>query len=245
MPAEVALVTGASRGIGRAIARRLASDGFAVALNYSRSADGAKETASLIEQKGGEAHCIQADVSDGSQVGKMFDEVEDLLGPVGVLVNNAGVRRDSLAIAMSDEEWTDVLSANLYGTFACSRRALRPMIRARSGSIVNVASVAGLRGSPGQANYAAAKGGVIALTKTLAREVGSRGVTVNAIAPGLVATELTADMSPKQEEALIAETPSGRAGTPEEVASVVAYLCSEEAKYVNGSVFVMDGGLTA
>jgi 3-oxoacyl-[acyl-carrier protein] reductase len=184
-------------------------------------------------------------VSDATQVGRMFDEIEDLLGPVGALVNNAGVRRDSLAIKMSDEAWTDVLGANLYGTFACSRRALRPMIKARSGRIVNVTSVAGLRGSPGQANYAAAKAGVIALTKTLAREVGSRGVTVNAVAPGLVSTELTADMSPKQREALIAETPSGRACTPEEVASLVAYLCSDQAKYVNGSVFVMDGGLTA
>jgi 3-oxoacyl-[acyl-carrier protein] reductase len=245
MPAEIALVTGAARGIGRAIAVQLASDGFAIAVNYSKSADEAKETASLVEQRGGEAHCVQADVSDGSQVGRMFDEVEDLLGPVDVLVNNAGIRRDSLAIAMSDEEWTDVLGANLYGTFACSRRALRPMIKARSGRIVNIASVAGLRGSPGQANYAAAKSGVIALTKTLAREVGSRGVTVNAIAPGLVSTELTADMSPKQVEALTAETPGGRAGTPEEIASLVAYLCSEQAKYVNGSVFVMDGGLTA
>jgi 3-oxoacyl-[acyl-carrier protein] reductase len=167
------------------------------------------------------------------------------LGPVGVLINNAGVRNDGLALTMKDAAWEEVLRTNLFGTFACSRRALKQMLRARWGRIVNVASVTALRGSPGQANYSAAKAGVIALTKTLAREVGGKGITVNAIAPGLIATDLTADLAVGRMEQLIAEVPQRRAGQPQELSGLVSFLVSDEAAYMNGSVLVADGGLTA
>jgi 3-oxoacyl-[acyl-carrier protein] reductase len=242
---EVALVTGASRGIGRAVAVELARRGFAVAVNYARDTDAAKETQAQVESVGSESIVVQADVADSAMVDSLFDEVEDGLGPVGVLVNNAGVRRDGLALSMSDEAWDEVIRTNLFGTFTCCRRALRSMLRARSGRIVNIASTAGLRGSPGQANYAAAKAGVIGLTKTLAREFAGRGITVNSVAPGLIDTDLTATMTDKQKDALRREIPQQRAGTTEEVASLVGWLCSPDAAYVTGSIYTLDGGLTA
>lgn len=242
---EVALVTGGSRGIGRAIALVLARRGSAVAVNYLRRADEAKETVAQIEQAGGEAICIQADVSEGAEVDRLFAEAEDSLGPVGILVNNAGIRHDGLALRLSDDSWKSVIDTNLYGTFACSRRALRPMLRAGWGRIINVGSVAGLRGSPGQANYAAAKAGVIALTKTMAREVATKRITVNAVAPGLITTELTSSLDQSQLDALQAQIPQGSAGKPEDVAEIVGWLSSKEAGFVTGSVFVADGGMTA
>lgn len=242
---EVALVTGASRGIGRAVAVELARRGFAVAINYARDTDAAKETQAQVESAGSEAIVVQANVADSAMVDSLFDEVEDGLGPVGVLVNNAGVRRDGLALSMSDEAWDEVIRTNLFGTFACCRRALRSMLRARNGRIVNITSTAGLRGSPGQANYAAAKAGVIGLTKTLAREVAGKGITVNSVAPGLIDTDLTATMTDKQKDALRREIPQQRAGTTEEVASLVGWLCSPDAAYVTGSIYTLDGGLTA
>lgn len=245
MTERVALVTGASRGIGRAVAVALSRRGYAVGINYASKADEAKETLRLVEEVGSEGICVQADVGDPGAVDSLFAEVESSLGPVGVLVNNAGARADGLALSMKDDAWERVLRINLYGTFACCRRALRPMLRARYGRIVNIASVAGLHGSPGQANYAAAKAGVIGLTRTLAREIATKGITVNAIAPGLVETDLTTTLNDKQWDALVAEVPAGRAGTAEEVGRLAAYLCSDDAEYITGSVFVIDGGMTA
>ena len=245
MPERVALVTGASRGIGRAIALALAGKGHPVAVNYRSRVEAAKETLASIEASGGEGICVKADVSDSAAVNDMFVEVEECLGSVGVLVNNAGVRSDGLALRLSDDAWEQVVRTNLFGTFACCRRAMRPMLRARWGRIVNITSVAGLRGSPGQANYSAAKAGVIALTRTLAREVGSRNINVNAVAPGLVDTELTSNLASSRVGQLVSEIPQKRPGTPADVASIVSFLASDDSAYVTGSVFVADGGMTA
>ncbi len=245
MTDPVALVTGGSRGIGRAIAIALAEGGRSVAINYRTGADEAKETLRLVQAAGGEGICVQGDVGYSSDIDRCFEKVEDALGRVGVLVNNAGARMDGLALSMSDDAWEKVIRTNLFGTFACCRRALRSMVRARWGRIVNITSITGLRGSPGQANYSAAKAGVIGLTRTLAREVGGKGITVNAVAPGLIETDLTSGLPEGRFEALVAETPLKRAGAPEDVAGLVAYLCSAGAEYVTGSTFVADGGLTA
>ena len=245
MSERVALVTGGSRGIGRATSVALARAGFAVAVNYRERMDAAKETLALIEGAGGEGMVVEADVTERSGVPPLFDRVEDALGPVAVLVNNAGLRRDGLGVRMTDQMWDDVLATNLSGAFACSRRALRSMLRRGWGRIVNVASVAGLRGSPGQANYSAAKAGLIGLSRTLAREVARKNITVNVVAPGLIETDLTSGLSDGRKKELVAEIPLGRAGTPEEVAEVVAFLCSEQAAYVTGAVVVADGGMTA
>lgn len=245
MPEGVALVTGGSRGIGRAIATALAARGWPVAISYLRRDDEAKETVTAIESEGGEGIVVQADVAETADVERMFTEVEDALGPVGALVNNAGQRADGLALSMKDEQWDRVIRTNLYGTFACCRRALRPMLRLRFGRIVNIASIAGLNGSPGQVNYSAAKAGVIGLTKALAREVAAKNITVNAVAPGLVTTELTTSLNDKQWEALEAQIPTGRAGEPKDIAGLVTFLCSEEASYVTGAIVTVDGGMTA
>jgi 3-oxoacyl-[acyl-carrier protein] reductase len=242
---SVALVTGASRGIGRAIAVELGTRGHSVAVNYRARTDEAKETLASIESGGGEGICIQADVSTTEGVEACFGEIEERLGPVEVLVNNAGVRRDGLALSLSDDAWDEVIHTNLFGTFACCRRALRPMLAQRAGRIVNVASIAGLHASPGQANYCAAKAGVIAVTKTIAVEVAARGITVNAVAPGLIETELTGSLGDKRFKALASEAPQRRAGQPKDVAGLVGWLCSDEAGFVTGSVFVTDGGMTA
>jgi 3-oxoacyl-[acyl-carrier protein] reductase len=241
---SAALVTGGSRGIGRATALALATH-HPVAVNYRSRPEEAKETLRLIEAAGGEGICVRADVRDTSAVTAMFDEVEEALGPVGVLVNNAGCRADGLAARLGDEAWREVLETNLGGTFACARRALRPMLRAGWGRIVNVSSVAGLKGNAGQANYSAAKAGVIGLTRSLAREVARKGITVNAVAPGLIETELVAGLGDAQRAALLEMTPAGRAGSPEEVAAAIAFLCSDAASYVTGSVLTIDGGMSA
>lgn len=244
MPERVALVTGGSRGIGRATCLALAKSNLVV-VNHSSSLEEAKEVVGEIEAAGGEAMSVQADVSDPGQVAAMFEQIEDAFGEVSILVNNAGIRRDGLALRMKDADWTDVIGVNLSGAFFCARRALRPMIRRRWGRIVNVASVAGLRGSAGQANYCASKAGLIGLTQALAREVAGKDVTVNAVAPGLVETRLTTSLDEARYAEIVHSIPAGRSGTPDEVAAAIAFLCSDAAAYTNGAVLVTDGAMTA
>lgn len=235
---KVALVTGGSRGIGAAISRELGRAGAKVAVNYRSGKEAAEEIAGEV---GGVA--VQADVSDPAQAQRLVEEVEELLGDVDCLVNNAGITRDTLIARMSDEDWSEVIGTNLGGPFYTSRAVARKMMRRRSGSIVNLTSVVGLHGNPGQANYAAAKAGIIGLTKALARELGSRGVRVNAVAPGYIATELTNVLSEEIRGAILANTPLGRLGEPEDVAGTVRFLCSDEAAFVTGEVLLVDGGL--
>jgi 3-oxoacyl-[acyl-carrier protein] reductase len=238
---RVALVTGASRGIGRATAERLARDGHDVAITFSSDADGAAETLKAIESHGRRGISLQADVRDVESVNAAFAQIEEALGPVAVLVNNAGVRHDGLALRLSDEDWSDTLDANLTGAFNCSRAALRGMLRARWGRIVMVSSVAGVHGNPGQAAYGASKAGMIGLARTLAKEYARKNVTVNAVAPGPVATAMTEGLVDKIAEAV----PLGRPGTVDEVAAAVGFLASDDAAYVTGVVLPVDGGMTA
>jgi 3-oxoacyl-[acyl-carrier protein] reductase len=237
-----ALVTGASRGIGAAIARALAADGWPVVLNYRTDPDGARAVLAEIESAGGRGIALPGDVSDPAAPDELFGAAEAELGlPVLALVNNAGIRADDLSPSLSDQAWSTVIETNLNAAFRLTRRGLKPMLRARYGRIVNIASVVGLRANPGQANYAAAKAGVIAMTKNVAVEVARRGVTVNAVAPGWIETAMTADV----DTALLAAVPARRAGTPDEVAACVRFLASREASYVNGAVLTVDGGLAA
>jgi 3-oxoacyl-[acyl-carrier protein] reductase len=236
-----ALVTGASRGIGAAIARSLAEDGWPVGVNYRSDQDGAERVVKEIEEAGGKAIAVQADVSDEDAPDALFAQLEEHFGPVLVLVNNAGVRADGLSPQIDDADWQRVIDTNLSAAFRTTRRALRPMMKARYGRIVNIASIVGQRANPGQANYAASKAGLVALTATVAAEVARRSITVNAVAPGLVETEMTEDIG----DALLKNVPARRAGTPEEVAACVRFLASDDAGYVNGTTLTVDGGLTA
>lgn len=239
----VALVTGASRGIGRAVAVQLAADGNAVAVNYARSAAEADEVVAEIVGSGGSAIPVRADVGDEDAVRAMFETVENELGPVSVLVNNAGITDDGLMMRMGSDQWDRVITTNLRSVFLCSKAALRGMIRAKSGRIVNISSVSGVSGNPGQANYAASKAGVIGFTKSLAKEVGSRSITVNAVAPGFIATDMTDALGDEVTERAAEQISLGRLGLPEEVASVVGYLASDGASYITGQAIVVDGGL--
>jgi len=239
--AGCALVTGASRGIGSAIACALAADGWPVAVNFRAGEDAAGETVARIERDGGSALALRADVTDAEQLDGMFDELEQRFGRVLVLVNNAGVRADELAVSLTDSDWGHVIDTNLTACFRATRRALRGMIRERFGRVINVASVVGPRANAGQANYAAAKAGVIGMTRTVAVEVARRGVTVNAIAPGLIATDMTAGL----DGVLLGAVPARRAGRPEEVAACARFLASEQAGYVTGTTLYVDGGLGA
>ena len=236
-----ALVTGASKGIGAAVAKALAADGWHVAVNYRSDEDGAKATVKAIEEAGGKAVALHADVANGTP-DELFKQAEEALGgPVLALVNNAGVTADGLAIQLDDEAWDRVIGTNLTAAFRLTRRAMRPMIKARYGRIVNVASVVGPRANAGQSNYAAAKAGLIGMTKTVAAEVARRGVTVNAVAPGFIETEMTKDIP----DAVIEAIPARRVGAPDDVAAAVRFLASDDAGYVTGTTLFVDGGMSA
>ena len=240
---KVALVTGASRGIGRAIAVKLASEGAKVAVNYAGNTAKAEEVKAEIEKNGGEAVLVQADISDSEAVDAMIEKVTEAFGTIDILVNNAGITRDGLLMRMKEEDFDAVINTNLKGVFYCTKAVSKLMMKKRSGRIVNMASVVGLMGNAGQANYAAAKAGVIGFSKSAAKELAARGIRVNVVAPGFIATDMTAAMTDKAKEATLAGIPMKRMGEPEDVANAVLFLVSDYASYITGQTVNVDGGM--
>jgi 3-oxoacyl-[acyl-carrier protein] reductase len=241
---KVALVTGASRGIGAAIADRLAAEGASVAVNYAGSADAAAQVCERIGDAGGDALSCQADVSDADACAALVEEVIERFGRIDILVNNAGITRDGLIMRMSDEDWQNVIDTNLGGVFKMTRAVTRPMMKQRTGSIINVSSVIGLVGNAGQVNYAAAKAGILGLTKSAARELATRNIRVNAIAPGFIETDMTAELPEDVRDKVREQIALHSFGTPEDVASSVAFFASDDAAYITGQVLAVDGGMT-
>ncbi|WP_044893800.1 3-oxoacyl-[acyl-carrier-protein] reductase [Bacillus alveayuensis] len=240
---KVALVTGASRGIGRAIALELARQGAKVAVNYAGSEAKANEVVAEILEMGSEAFAVQADVSKVEAVDNMVKEVLDRFGRIDILVNNAGITRDNLIMRMKEEEWDEVININLKGVFNCTKAVTRPMMKQRYGRIINIASIVGVSGNPGQANYVAAKAGVIGLTKTTAKELASRNITVNAIAPGFITTDMTDKLSEEVREEMLKQIPLARFGEPKDIARVAVFLASDAADYMTGQTLHVDGGM--
>jgi len=240
---KVALVTGASRGIGRAIALRLAGEGAKVAINFAGSTEKAEEVKAEIEKLGGEAVLVQANVADAAAVEEMVRKTVDAFGKIDILVNNAGITRDGLLMRMKDEDFEAVLDTNLKGVFYCTKAVSKLMMKQRYGRIVNMASVVGLIGNAGQTNYAAAKAGIIGFSKSAAKELAARGITVNMVAPGFINTDMTAALSDKVKEATLEGIPMKKMGEPENVADAVLFLVSEQASYITGQVINVDGGM--
>ena len=240
---KVALVTGASRGIGRAIAVALAKAGASVAVNYAGNAAAAEETLKMIEDAGSKGMLVKADVADGTQVDAMVKSVAAEFGQIDILVNNAGITRDGLLMRMKDEDWDKVIDTNLKGVFYCTKAVSRLMMKKRYGRIVNMSSVVGLTGNAGQTNYAAAKSGILGFSKSAARELATRGITVNMVAPGFIATDMTAVLPEEVKTKMEADIPLGRVGTPEDIAETVLFLVSDNASYITGQVINVDGGM--
>ncbi|WP_203362276.1 3-oxoacyl-[acyl-carrier-protein] reductase [Bacillus sp. REN10] len=238
-----ALVTGASRGIGREIALELARQGADVAVNYSGSEAKANEVVEEIKALGRQAIAIQCNVSNSESVQEMVNQTVNTFGKIDILINNAGITRDNLLMRMKEQEWDDVINTNLKGVFLCTKAVTRPMMKQRSGRIVNIASIVGVSGNPGQANYVAAKAGVIGLTKTTAKELASRGITVNAIAPGFITTDMTDVLPEEAKQAMLGQIPLARFGEPADIAKTVVFLASEDSKYMTGQTLHIDGGM--
>ena len=240
---KCAVVTGASRGIGRAIALELASQGARVVVNYSGSADKAAQVVEEIEANGGEAIAVQANVASGESVQQLMQTALSTYGAIDILVNNAGITRDNLLMRMKDDEWDDVLNTNLKGVFLCTKAVARQMMKQRAGRIINISSIVGVVGNPGQANYVAAKAGVIGLTKTTAQELASRNILVNAIAPGFITTEMTDSLPEELKQTMLKQIPLAKLGQPEDIAKAVAFFASDSANYITGQTLQVDGGM--